>query len=298
MTRLIFTIVCWGLALILVLLTTTFIGGSYRVWIGFAIWIVLVTGTLRFFMVSVPEVAGLVTINLLSGRLYPYGPGLHFRYPWEQIKEGNYINFRLVKKEIDETYPAKDGPELKVKWFFQYRPQLNLLGRYIAVSEEVIDSGLTDVGSSFLSQEIGARRTSAESCKRDQNEIEQALRRYFEEESIIELFQEGVNLGIPCEPPEGEAPTLEWLYGINLVRVGIHDMDYEEKYQKARSSKAISKKLTEIANKLKRGNISEKDALNAAMIINKDIMKHVQEVEGKGGEALAALLMAMARGGK
>ena len=37
-----------------------------------------------------------------------------------------------------------------------------------------------------------------------------------------------MNLGIPFEPPEGEEPTLEWLYGIDLIRVGIHDMDYEE----------------------------------------------------------------------
>ena len=300
MTRLVFAAICWIMLLSLVLLGAIMTFNDFRgILVGLGVWLVLVTSTLRFFMVSVPEVSGLVTVNLLGcGRLQPYGPGLHFRYPWEQVKDGNYINFRLIKKEIDETYPAKDGPELKIKWFFQYRPRLILLGRHIAVSEEVIDSGLTDVGSSFLSQEIGARRTSAESCKREQREIEEALRRYFEEESVIELLQDGVNLGIPFEPPEGEAPTLGWLYGIDLVRVGIHDMDYEEKYQRARSSKAVSKKLNEIADKLKRGDISEKDALNAAMIINKDITKNVQEVEGKGGEALAALLMAMARGGK
>ncbi|MEK7568321.1 MAG: hypothetical protein AAB498_01680 [Patescibacteria group bacterium] len=295
--RIVFAVSSWFVALIFFLSAGSMIFDDYGVIIGFMVWALLAAYTARFFMVSVPEVTGLATINLFNGGLRPYGPGLHFKYPWEQAKDGNYITFRLVKKELSETYPAKDGPELQVKWFFQYRPKLGLLGRYIAVSEEVIDSGLTDVGSSFLSQEIGAKRESAEDCKKEQDNIEKSLRRYFEEKSVLKIVQEGVSLGIPFEPSEGEEPTLEWLYGIDLIRVGIHDMDYEEKYQRARSSKAVSKKLNEIADGLKRGDISEKDALNAAMIINKDVVKHVQEVEGKGGEALAALLMAMARGG-
>jgi len=297
--RIFFAMSCWVIVLFAFVLAGSIILGEYGgAFIGVAAWIVLVAYTLRFFMVSVPEVTGLATINLLKGgELRPYGPGLHFKYLWEQTKEGNYITFRLVKQELLETYPAKDGPVLKIKWFFQYHPRLDLLGRYIAVSEEVINTGLTDIGSKFLSQEIGGKRESAEGCKEHQDEIEKKLKESFEKSPLV-LEKEGINLGVLAEPFEGEELTLEWLYGIDIVQVGIADMDYEEKYQTARSSKAVAKKLREIAEDLKRGDIGEKDALNAAMIINKDITKNVQEVEGKGGEALAALLMAMARGGK
>ncbi|MFZ2356958.1 MAG: SPFH domain-containing protein, partial [Candidatus Omnitrophota bacterium] len=281
--RILFAVSCWIIALFALVLTGSIILGEYGgAFIGVAAWLVLFAYTLRFFIVSVPEVTGLATINLLKGgELRPYGPGLHFKYPWEQVEEGNYINFRLVEKSLSETYPAKDGPVLKVKWFFQYRPQLDLLGRYIAVSEDVISTGLTDVGSKFLSQEIGSRWASAEECKTNQDKIADDLKKSFEQ-NLLAFKKEGANIGIPFAPSEGENLTLEWLYGIDLIQVGLADMDYEEKFQEVRSSKAVAKRLREIAEYLKRGDISEKDALNAAMIINKNITKNVQEVEGKG----------------
>lgn len=307
--RIVFAICVWAV----MLLALPFIGkivaseiffeyDRYGIVVGFAIGILLSSRTAQFFMVSVPEVSALATINLLrNGALRPYEPGLHFKYPWEQVKEGNYITFRLVKQELTETYPAKDGPELKVKWFFQYRARPDLLGRYIAVSEEVINTGLTDVGSKFLSQEIGAKWKKAEDCKKHQDEIEDKLKENFEKKTAIDLEREGAHLGIPSIPSDKDK-TLEWLYGINLIVVGIADMDYEEKYQRARSSKAVADKLKEIANNIKRGDITEKEALNAAMIINKDISKNVQEniqeIKGEGMQAVASFIMALAQGRK
>jgi hypothetical protein len=90
-------------------------------------------------------------------------------------------------------------------------------------------------------------------------------------------------------------PTPAELYGIELVRVSLADVDFEPTVQAVRATQMVSKKLLEIAKDIrkKHPDISDKDALNAAMIMNKDISKSVTEVEGQGGEALAALLMAM-----
>ncbi len=270
--------------------------GGYGGILGLAMWIVLWSRTLKYFMVSVAEITGLATINLLAnGKIRSYGPGLHFKYPWEQEKEGNHINFRLVKVFRSETYPAKDGPAMVVKWFFQYRPRLDLLGRYIAVSQDVIETGLTDVGSSFLSRTIAG--IAAEDCKTGQKGIETDLKKSFDR-TIEDLESDGADLGIPV-PPETKESTLEYLYGIHLVEVGLSDADYEERYQKARATKAIAEKLSETARGIKQKNgMTGKDSHNAALIINGMVAKNVQEVEGEGGQAIAALLMAMARGGK
>lgn len=276
--RIVFAVLFWLTVFILASRVGVEIFGSSLA--GLLLWIGAMAFLVRPFLISVPEVTGLVTINLLvkiGGKTYYcYPTGIHFRFPWEQVKIGNYINLRLITDSKKETYPAMDGPLMQTEWSFQYRPLVDRLDHYIAVDETTINKGLVDVGSSVLSAKIASMK--ADDCKTSQRQIEADLRTQF----------------------EGMTPSPEELYGIEMVRVALSDLDYSEKYQRARESERIAAKLREIADKLKRGNIGEKDALNAAMIINGDIKKSVQEVEGQGGEALAALLMAMAnaKGGR
>lgn len=261
---------------------------TYSMTIGVVVWFVALAYWHRQFLVSVPEVTGLVTINLITGGLHPYGTGIHFRYPWEQVKGGNYITLRIVTQERKETYPSADGPLMEAEWSFQYRPTIEGLPRHIAVDESTINKGLVDVGSSFLSSQIAKKE--AIKCKEEQAGLERELKRTFEEEKIkIKL----------TDKKEGEI-TLEEFYGIDIVRVSLADLDYEEKFQQVRVTEQVATRLKKIAADIKAENpdVSSKDALNTAMIINKDVTKHVQEVEGEGGKALAGLFMAMATGGK
>lgn len=276
--RMDFTIFIWLTGFFLLIVPSIIFFQTAGLLIGLFVWMFTVSKTFQFFLVSVPEITGLLTINLFTGELRPYGTGLHFRYPWEQVKIGNYINLRLItQNRPDETYPSKDGPMMIVKWSFQYQANIYLLPKFIAVDETTINKGLGDVGSSFLSSQIKMR--DALDCKKEQETIEESLKEKFEEALL-----------------KGETP--EELYGIDLVVVSLADLDYEEKFQRVRASELVAMRLKEIAKKLQTGDITETDALNNAMIINGDIKKHVQEVAGKGGEALAALLMAMSRGGK
>jgi regulator of protease activity HflC (stomatin/prohibitin superfamily) len=231
--------------------------------------------SIKHFMVSVPEVTGLLTVNVFTGKLIPYGTGLHFRFPWEQVKEGNFINLRVVTENMEESYPAQNGPVMLVKWSFQYRPYLQYLERYISSDDNTIKQGLKDVGSSILSANIAG--LPADDCKKNQQAVEEELRREF----------------------GAMAPTPEELYGIELIRVSLADVDYEPTVQAVRASEQIAAKLQEIAAKIckEHPEIKQKDAMNMAMIIHGKVTKNVVEIEGEGGNALAALIMA-ALGGK
>ena len=262
--------------LALLLLGCTALGREFEYpLVGAAIGLLAVSFSVQAFLVSVPEVTGLLTVNALTGDLHPYGTGLHFRFPWEQVKEGNFINLRLTTESVEETYPAKDGPLMLVKWSFQYRPRVELLERYISADDHTIKEGVKDVGSSILSASIA--RQFADNCKKRQHAIEERLRAEF----------------------AASNPRPEDLYGIELVRVSLADVDYEPTVQAVRASEQVAAKLRQIATAIRTDHpeISQKDAMNAAMIIHGKIKKDVVEVEGQGGEALAALLIAMSRGG-
>lgn len=267
--------------------------------LGVGIWIFTFVATLRLFLVSVPEITALVTINLWSKttpsepykNLRPYPTGMHFKYPWEQVELGNYITLRLVTQPVTEDYPSLDGPMMLTEWSFQYRPRWWQIATYIAVAQITITNGLKDVGSGFLSAKIGS--TKALDCKKNQEEIGINLQRKFEEKVR--------SLNSNKESGE-ETKTLEDLYGIDVVRVALADVDFDERYQQVRTTEKVSATIQGIAKKIQDDapdkSITSKEAYNMALIINGDVTKTVQEVEGEGGEALAALLMAMSRGGK
>lgn len=245
---------------------------------GLGIFFVIAAFCFRYFLVhflvSVPEITGLVTINIVTGTLYSYEPGIHLRYPWEQVKEENYINLRIITPpEMVETCPSSDGPAVIVRWSFQYRPIAQHLPQYIAVDESTINKGLSNIGSAFLSNEIAG--IPIIDVKSQQALLEANLKKTFSSAQIL------------------------FLYGVEIVDVALADIDNEERFQRARATEQIAVRLRGVAEEIVKksnGQISEKEAMNMALLMNKDITKDIQETEGEGGQALASLLMAMARG--
>lgn len=267
-------LICWSVTFVLILALGVFVTHSWL--LGLAAGFLAVSFIIRPFLVSVPEVTGLIAINLLKDgkkALVTYGTGLHFRYPWEQVKKGNFINLRQVTESIEETYPSMDSL-MKVKWQFQYTPTCEGLPLYISADDHTIKDGLKGIGSSALGVEISKK--TGEEGKRNEEEIESAMKEKF----------------------LGHKPTPKELYGIDIDRVSLSDIDYDDSVQQARSSREASRIVQETAKaiKLAHPDISDKDALNAALIINKNITKNVYEVEGIG-PALAAIIDAF-RGGK
>ena len=234
-------------------------------------WAFIMSFSIRPFMVSVPEVTALVTINLLTGELKAYETGLWFRYPWEQVKMGNYINLRLLPLGAEENYPAKDGPLMHTKWQAPYRV-VNAIN-FIKVGREAVEGILQKAGSGVLSAYIA--KHDSDKVKDNQEGVEKKLQEKF---SKMEL---------------------EELCGVKIPVVSLADLDYDPTVQKVLATQYVARKLKTVGEDLRKGQeeIKPKDALNSAMIIHGAVTKHVNEVEGEGGNALAALFMAMAQGG-
>ncbi len=267
---------------------------------GVVVGVGVVLYTLRWFLVSVPEVAGLVTINFFNGKLRNYSPGIHFRYPWDQVKENNYINLRLETEKVGgdagEDYPSKDGPLITTKWSFQYRVRWKQMDRYIKVGEATTKLALSQIGSSFLSTKIGG--TAAEDVKTTQESIEKGLQEKFESKKDAN-GNPGPNAITIRDEETGKDKVLEDYYGIDLVRVSLADVDYEKDYQKVRNTKRVATEIKNIAHDLKKGtnplpDITDKDAANIALILNGNVTKTVTEAEGEGVRGLASLFMAFA----
>jgi len=301
--RSLFAIFTGAIMLIIIyMLTIPVLGLKYGIMVGGILWLLSVTQAANFFIVSVPEITGLITINLFIKatskepyrNLKTYLTGLSFKFPWEQSKRGNYIDLRIVTQSFEEDFPAQDGPMIEIRGSFQYRADSNLLHKYIAVDETTINQGIRDVITSHLTKTIAI--TPAVETRKITKELEEGVHGIFK-------MQDSCKRASDMSTRTDDCHELEELYGIQILVVAIADSGYKEAFQKARATQRVSHTLREAAEKLqKEQGLSSKDAMNAIMVINGDISKNIQEVEGEGGNALASLFMAGAnassKGGK
>lgn len=248
-------------------------------WFAMSTFFLVAGCTFSFFFVSVPEITGLITINVFTGVLQHYEQGMSFRFPWEQVKERNYIDLRVIQSgELTETCPSFDGPAMLVRWSFRYCPVPKLLEKYIAVSKDTINKGLEDIGSSFLSAKIA--QMDALEAKKQQPAIQTDLRAAFDAAPIVHQF------------------------GIEIIDVALADVDYEQRFQQARATEQISVRLRDVATKIvieaadKGEKITIEEAMNMALIMNKDVTKDIQEAKGGDFATLMSLVRNMGAGGK
>ncbi len=245
--------------------------GSY--WISAIAACLAISSTIGNFLVSVPEITGLVTINIFTGELAVYGTGFSVRFPWEQVEEGNYINMRQVPKIIEETYPSTDST-MATKWQFLYTPTLDGLPKYISADDDTIKTGLAGLGGSVLGFEIGIR--SSAQCKAEKDLIENKVKDQF------------------VEDEDSDVLTPWALYGITIDRVSITDLDFDLSVQEARSNMEVGRRIREMAADIRKEHpdISGKEAMNLAMITNGKTAKQIFEIEGlaKFAESLAGIV--------
>jgi hypothetical protein len=238
--------------------------------LGTAFWIWVAGQALPYFSVSVPEVTGLVTINYLTGNMKTYATGFQFRFPWEQVKYGNYINLRMMTTDnMQETFPCADGPVVIVKWANQYRTTVKKLPAYISVSEAIINRGLNEVSSGSLSLKIRSMNSEEIRSQAKKKELEEAVFHDFETATIED----------PNNP--GRTGRIDEIYGIDITLVPISDVDFEQSYQEARSTDQVMSRLRGTARKIREdsdGSITDKDALDATLIVaGKGVTKEVRQ---------------------
>ena len=277
-----FALIVWSVTLIIFVFVGTLIVGLYGTAIGIGVCGVVVAFTFKHFIVSVPEVTILLTINLVNGKLKEYNSGLHFKYPWEQIKNKNYLVMEMVSKSHQEDFAARDGPNVNVKWSYRYKPNKGMMKTYLETSDSVIDTGIQDIVSGFLSAIIA--KMDAVDAREKITEIQKKIKNSFEKTGRYKK-------------------TIEKSYGIDFLELSIADVEYEDRVQKARATGHIAQTLKATAKTIqgrnKNSDITDKEAYNTALVIDGKIEKKeisiTTDVKGEGGNALAAIFIAGAQ---
>jgi regulator of protease activity HflC (stomatin/prohibitin superfamily) len=291
-------VICWML-----MTTTSFLIVSLMfsdpIWVlswTLGLAMIMIFGTLKHFLVGVPEVTGLILINMLI-QVQPLDPyanqivvlvGISFKFPWEQVKEDLFISLRIVAQPFKEDFPAKDGPKIPTTGEIFWRPDERLLPRHIAVDTTIINKGLVAIATGTLSQEISK---SAARKARGKVDLYQTL--------LLDRFEAAITDDIKPSSHEYAIAmaagvttvTNEWMWGIDFLGVRIGDADYEADYQKALSQEARASLISQLAEKLREERkLEPKDAMNAALMQFELVKKEIFELEGNAPQALTALL--------
>lgn len=297
-----FALLSWVMMLVLFqLITMSLMRLDWALWTGTSLWLVTVGFTLHHFVVGIPEVTALIAINIFKRSTEydkycnqtVYLTGLSFKFPWEQAKDGLYINLRLIAQPFNEDFPAKDGPPVNARGVILWRPVAKFLPQHIAVDASVINRGLADIVTGLLSTMIG-KETALEARQKMndfQNDITKAM------ESSNTILKKAIEVQEAGLAPKDA--TYEWLFGIDLDAVRLADVNFSKDYQTALTNEAQAARVKKFAAELiEEHRIPEKEAMNSAMIAFGLVKKSIIEAEGEGPKALAGLLLSMGRGGE
>lgn len=243
--------------------------------------VLVIAVTFSYFAISVPEVMGLITVNLFTGGTNEYGPGLHFKWLWEQVKDDNFWSIEYVTFIFDENYAASNGVMMEVKAYVKYRPKVGHLVRYKAVDETTIKEGLKGDMSAELSTEIHGRLP--EEARAAITEMREKVRRKFEVGQVGHSYEDR--------------------FGIDVDEVGISDIDYEPSYQQALSNKQQMQRHQEAALALVEAagglvNLSYDVALTN-VLVNAGVVEkkvNVTEIGGSAKDSFVTGIVALLQG--
>jgi regulator of protease activity HflC (stomatin/prohibitin superfamily) len=235
-----------------------------------ALWVIGVSWTLKWFTASVPQQTALVLVNSLSGSLREVPSGLSFKLPWEHAPLPNYLELQTLSVEVQGDFVASDGPVVAVKGTVQFRIKPGKGVTVVGYSEKAFFEGIRQVCASFLSDYLS--KHSAIEVRSDAKILEGQLLAYLK---------------------SGEQ-SLQNNFGVEAQLVSIADIAFEEDYQRIRTDHSTALELVSIAKRLRVGEMTEAEALQAAMILSGDIKKKVIEINGLGPDALSKRLIAIA----
>ena len=92
--------------------------------------LMLLVAILPSITVVVPEVQGVVTTNLLTGKLVIYGSGLHPRFPWESLHREDHISLRDMTVTIPPASMDSADAEMEVTIQYRFKPELKRLDTF------------------------------------------------------------------------------------------------------------------------------------------------------------------------
>lgn len=205
---------------------------------------------LPLLVAQVSQAQALTTLNSITGETVVYGPGWHFRFPWETITAGDNISLEERTEIRDKLTIATKNDELKAKLSFQWRPEIEKLMIFRRLDDSTVNKGLFEAAERLTSS-IFALLT-AEQARANQSAISAIILRGFKKyedgekakEAVKALKYEGVTEDVREHIEQmllafrQESEGLEESYGITVTQVNLSDVDFSEQVQKARSARS------------------------------------------------------------
>lgn len=278
--RLTFAVLSWELGFILIhtivnILARGFLDNAHLfsgIMTSWILWFIALAFTVRFFLVSVPEYTGLVTVSALSGDLHAYLTGMHFRFPWEQVKKEDYVSTELISVPFNEHFPTKDGGVVRISGSYEYRvdtrPDRNyeMLRTYIGIDESTIVLGVYNRVQAVLTKFVGNHETSA--IKDRTEEIQTELNARFQGQAVADI---------------------EAGYGIEVASVKAGNVEYIGETQTALSASLKAKKAIDAGKDLagvKPGKKMKPNQIEDALVLVGSATKAIHKYEIGGLDTL------------
>lgn len=296
-----FALGAWLLLLVTSALAVSLLFGIYGFVLGLCLGLAVLGKTLQHFVVFVPKKSALLVLNVLNknnrdeGEIRVLLSGLNFKYPWEQIYPDGRFSLKETRVSFSEKFPASDGPMVSVNGSFSFAPDPRNPERLLQffLSQDIVLQMALDKIGGYLSQLISKKK--AVTARNQMKQISEMVTCYFDgDRNDSDEEARGTK----------EVERLEKRYGIVLGTVTVANIGYEESFQKARATREATKTLRKAADDARKpgkdgsGGIPPAKAWDNVLVVHGVVKKqtHVQEVEGQGLEALAALLVAAVRG--
>ncbi|MEK7179344.1 MAG: SPFH domain-containing protein [Patescibacteria group bacterium] len=202
--------------------------------------------------------------------------GLHFKFPWEETSasDDGLFSLQKIRTNFDVQCPSKDGPIIKVTGGFTYAPDPdNLIGYY--VSRNVAGKKVLDSVQGYLSGKISEKE--AVSIRNAMGELSESATNYFSKEHrSTEEEKKGCDV----------VTKIEQACGIIFEELTIADVVFEDKFQGARTTKAVMETLEKTAAQLKETGINGQSALDATLVVHgsveRKVVENVIRAEGQG----------------
>lgn len=192
------------------------VGGALEAWIAPS----------RMFVYN-PEWTAYVTQNAFTGKMVPYGPGLHLSYWWEERnKRGNY-SLRVITRGFSASV-ATQTAKVVIKGEYEYAIDLKFITRAIGVDETTIESGITAFIESFLTGQCAAEKADAVRGMIDE------LNRRLADEFMCEV---STDENVACERENlQDSSSFGSKYGFITVGVVISSISFSDATQKTRDA--------------------------------------------------------------
>jgi hypothetical protein len=195
------------------------------------------------FYITVPVYQGAVTDNVFKRgpkKATIYGPGVHWKYPWERMHGDRHISLQDRTHEFKQDIPAK-GALIAYKGNFQWKPQLARLDVFYGRGESTINLALTGKVEAFISSLVSqltvieapkamrvlsfiTRKTFEVGSEKNRNPnlLSESERELYER--LMEKASTDPNILKRAAQVNKELHSLENDYGITVLDITIYDI--------------------------------------------------------------------------